>query len=73
MSEIVAASRWCRVPKPPAKECGLGRGSIYKLAKQHRKLLRKFGSATLLDRQLLAEIVAELPEANIGDLKETAA
>jgi hypothetical protein len=64
---VVARGRWGRIPKPPEKACGLGRGSIYKLAKTHRGLLKKFGAASLLDLDLLAEIVAGLPDADLSE------
>lgn len=66
-NNTVARPRWGRIPKSPAKESGLGRGSIYALAKKHPALLRKFGGATLLDRYLLSDILAALPEAQLGE------
>jgi hypothetical protein len=66
LSFVVAGSRWGRLPQPPNKLSGLGRGSLYGLAKVHHGLLRKFGSATLVDLQMLDEILADLPAAEIG-------
>jgi hypothetical protein len=45
---------------------GIGRSSLYELAAKHRGLFRKFGSATLVDDEILDSIVNKWPAARIG-------
>jgi hypothetical protein len=57
---------------PTAKQrSGLGRGALYQLAGQHTGLFRKYGAATLVDLDLLDEILAALPPAKIGSNSST--
>jgi len=44
---------------------GLRRGSLYKLAGKHPGIFRKFGAATVVDLELLDDILAALPAATI--------
>jgi hypothetical protein len=55
---------------PAAKDrSGLSRSKLYELAARHRGLFRKADGATIVDLEMLDEILANLPVANIaGDL-----
>jgi hypothetical protein len=59
-------SRFGRLPVAQARS-GLGRVSLYKLAASHRGLFRKFGAATIVDLEMLDEILAALPAAELTD------
>jgi hypothetical protein len=45
---------------------GLSRSSLYKLAATHPGLFRKHGSATIVDFQMLNEILAAAPAAEFS-------
>ena len=45
---------------------GLSRSALYGLATKHRGLFKKAGSATIVDLNMLADIIAELPDADIN-------
>jgi hypothetical protein len=47
-------------------ESGLSRSALYVLATKHRGLFKKAGSATIVDLNMLADILAELPDADIN-------
>ena len=57
--------RFGRIPAAKQRS-GLGRGALYQLAGRHTGLFRKYGAATLVDLELLDEILAALPPAKIG-------
>jgi hypothetical protein len=59
------ARRFGRIPVATA-ESGLSRSALYGLAAKHRGLFKKAGSSTIVDLNLLADIIAELPDANIN-------
>jgi hypothetical protein len=59
-----AYRRFGRIPAATA-ESGLSRSALYVLAAKHRGLFKKAGSATIVDLTLLADIIAELPDADI--------
>ena len=44
---------------------GIGRSSLYILAGKHRGLFRKNGSAVIVDFDVLDEVIATLPLADI--------
>jgi hypothetical protein len=51
---------------PDATRCsGLSRTIIYEIAAEHKGLFRKAGSATIVDLQMLDQILAKLPPAKI--------
>jgi hypothetical protein len=60
-----ARRRFGRIPVATA-ESGLSRSALYVLATKHEGLFKKAGSATIVDLNLLAEIIAELPNAKIN-------
>jgi hypothetical protein len=39
---------------------------LYSLAAKHKGLFKKAGAATLVDLNMLADIIAELPDADIN-------
>lgn len=63
--------RWGRTPQAERRS-GLKRGKLYQIAHQHRGLLKKAGSASLWDLDRLDEILADLPDAIIGERETTA-
>ena len=64
-SSTRAHRRFGRIPVATA-ESGLSRSALYVLATQHKGLFKKCGSATIVDLTLLANIIAELPDADIN-------
>jgi hypothetical protein len=58
--------RWGRIPTAENRS-GLKRGALYKLAGKHRGLFKKAGAATIVDLQLLDEIIASLPDAEVTE------
>jgi hypothetical protein len=60
-----AHRRFGRIPVATA-ESGLSRSALYVLAAKHRGLFKKAGSATIVDLNMLADIIAELPDADIN-------
>ena len=59
------AHRFGRIPVATA-ESGLSRSMLYSLADKHKGLFKKAGAATLVDLNMLADIIAELPDAHIN-------
>jgi hypothetical protein len=59
------ARRFGRIPVATA-ESGLSRRALYVLATKHKGLFKKAGSSTIVDLNLLADIIAELPDADIN-------
>jgi hypothetical protein len=57
--------RFGRIPVATA-ESGLSRSALYGLAARHKGLFKKAGSATIEDLSMLADIIAELPDADIN-------
>jgi hypothetical protein len=57
--------RWGRIPDG-IRNSGLCRGKLYELAARHEGLFRKADAATIVDLQMLDEILADLPAADIG-------
>jgi hypothetical protein len=47
-------------------KCGLSRSALYGLAGKHKGLFKKAGSATIVDLNMLDDIMAELPDADIN-------
>jgi hypothetical protein len=64
-SPIRAHRRFGRIPVATA-ESGLSRSALYGLATKHKGLFKKAGSATIVDLNMLADIIAELPDADIN-------
>jgi hypothetical protein len=64
--------RFGRIPVA-ARRTGLSRGTLYGIAARHRGLFLKAGTATIVDLQLLDQIIAALPPAEIGREREAAA
>jgi len=60
-----AHRRFGRIPVATA-ESGLSRSALYGLATRHPGLFKKAGSATIVDLNMLADIIAELPDADIN-------
>jgi hypothetical protein len=56
--------RFGRIPEATAFS-GLSRSSLYKLAIVHRGLFKKHGSATIVDFQILNEILEAAPAAEL--------
>jgi hypothetical protein len=56
--------RYGRIPDAQTYS-GLGRSAIYGLAAEHEGLFRKAGGATIVDLQMLDQILAKLPPAKI--------
>ena len=57
--------RFGRIPVATA-ESGLSRSALYGLATKHKGLFKKAGSATIVDLNMLSDIIAELPDAHIN-------
>jgi hypothetical protein len=55
-----------RIPQAESYS-GLKRGALYKLAAKHKGLFKKAGAATIVDLQILDEILAGLPAAEISE------
>jgi hypothetical protein len=60
-----ARSRFGRIPVATA-ESGLSRSALYCLAARYKGLFKKAGSATIVDLNMLADIIAGLPDADIN-------
>ena len=60
-----AHRRFGRIPVATA-ESGLSRSALYGLATKHKGLFKKAGSATIVDLNMLVDIIAELPDADIN-------
>jgi hypothetical protein len=67
MSITTGTSRFGRIPAAEQRS-GLKRGSLYKLAAQNPGLFRKANSATVVDLQMLDEVLAALPAADLSDI-----
>jgi hypothetical protein len=57
--------RWGRISQA-VERSGVRRGKLYQLGAQHAGLFRKLDSVTLVDLQMLDEILAELPAAELN-------
>ena len=60
-----AHRRFGRIPVATA-ESGLSRSALYGLAARYKGLFKKAGSATIVDLNMLGDIIAELPDADIN-------
>jgi hypothetical protein len=60
-----AHRRFGRIPVATA-ESGLSRSALYGLATKHKGLFKKACSATIVDLNILAYNIAELPDAHIN-------
>jgi hypothetical protein len=60
-----ARRRFGRIPVATA-ESGLSRSALYGLAARYKGLFKKCGSATIVDLNMLADIISELPDADIN-------
>jgi hypothetical protein len=56
--------RFGRIPEATERS-GLSRSSLYKLAATHKGLFKKHGSATIVDFQILDEILEAAPDAQL--------
>jgi hypothetical protein len=56
--------RFGRIPDAQRRS-GLGRTILYEIAAEHKGLFRKAGSSTIVDLQMLDQILAKLPPAKI--------
>jgi hypothetical protein len=73
MSFTITRPRFGRVPKAQ-KYSGLGRGKPYEIAAENPGLFRKCGDQiTLVDFDLLDQILADLPAAEISKKSDDAA
>jgi hypothetical protein len=61
----VGGLRFGRIPTA-VETRGLSRGTLYKLAAQHRGLFRKHGAITIVDLFMLDDIIESFPEAEIN-------
>jgi hypothetical protein len=64
--------RFGRVPDAIAQS-SLSRGKLYEIAARHKGLFLKVDAATIVDLQMLDEILAGSPPAKISTRKEVAA
>jgi hypothetical protein len=59
---------------PAAKDrSGLSRSELYEIAAENPGLFKKRGSATIVDLEMLDDILAELPPAQLKIKEQTAA
>jgi ACT domain-containing protein len=65
MSTDTIDRRWGRI-NDAVNRAGISRSSIYKLVRENTGLFRKFGAATVVDLELLDDLMAALPDAEIG-------
>jgi len=49
------------------RQSGLSRGKLYGIAAKHKGLFRKVDAATIVDLEMLDQILAALPAAEITD------
>jgi hypothetical protein len=63
------STRFGRIPAAEDRS-GLSRSELYEIAAENPGLFRKRGSATIVDLQMLDDILAELPAAELGKPKE---
>ena len=68
MSTTTTLARWGKLPVAISRS-GLSRSTLYEMAEQYPDLFRKHGAATIVDLELLDQILASLPSANIGATK----
>jgi hypothetical protein len=69
-SNMPDQSRFGRIPDAKRRS-GLSRAKLYEIAAQHRGLFRKADAATIVDLQMLDQILAELPPAEIASGRAT--
>ena len=67
-----ATPRWGNIPKAVGRS-GVSRASLYLWAQKHPGLFRKNGRSTLVDLEMLDELVAALPVAKLRLPKEQVA
>ena len=60
-----ASSRFGRIPAAEQRS-GLKRGALYKLAGANPGLFKKAGAATIVDLEMLDQILAALPAADVN-------
>jgi hypothetical protein len=66
ISSVGAGKRWGRIPE--AEEfSGFKKGHLYKMAKLHPGLFRKVGTKTVVDLEMLGEILENAPPAYPND------
>jgi hypothetical protein len=65
ISSVGEGRRWGRI-SDAVNYSGLSRTSLYNLAATHRGLFKKHGSATIVDFQILNEILEAAPAAEIS-------
>jgi hypothetical protein len=70
VSGVIASPRFGRIPAA-VQRSGLKRNALYELAGKHEGLFRKAGASTIVDLELLDQILAELPPARIGSSTST--
>ena len=63
-TSVTSQPRFGRLPDAE-KRSGLKRGALYKLAAKHPGVFKKCGAATIIDLELLDDVLAALPAANI--------
>jgi hypothetical protein len=59
--------RFGRIPAAERRS-GLKRGALYKIAAVNPGLFKKAGAATIVDLEMLDEILAKLPSADVGEI-----
>jgi hypothetical protein len=61
--------RFGRIPVATHRS-GLSRSKLYEMASRHPGLFRKADAATIVDLEMLDEILADLPAADLGGERE---
>ena len=70
-SQPSSRPRFGRIPDGKARS-GLSRASLYKIAAKHKGLFKKHGAATIVDLDMLDDIMADLPAADVHEAAEVA-
>lgn len=70
--QLSGRPRFGRIPDGRARS-GLSRASLYKIAAKHKGLFKKLGAATIVDLDMLDDIMAALPAADVHEAAQTAA
>lgn len=65
MSELISSPRFGRMPAAERRS-GLKRGKLYQLATANPGLFKKVGAATIVDLEMLDDILAASPAADVN-------
>lgn len=73
MSEqLTNRPRFGRIIPHAVDRSGLKRGALYALAAKHKGLFKKAGAATIVDLDMLDDILAALPAADVHEAAKVA-